>query len=122
MEVKIRPEAEAEWLGSIDIGIMPLEDDDWSRGKCAFKLLQYMAAGVPTVSSPVGMNAEVIVDGVNGLLAETESEWSEKLLALAEDADLRKKLGASGRRTVEEEYSLGVCLGRLEGILESVAG
>jgi len=116
------PEAEANWLSEIDIGIMPLAHDDWSRGKCAFKLLQYMAAGVPTVSSPVGMNAEVVVDGVNGLLADTESEWTEKLLSLAENADLRAKLGASGRRTVEKEYSLGVCLKRLEGILESVAG
>jgi glycosyltransferase involved in cell wall biosynthesis len=115
-------EAEGGWLRSIDVGIMPLEHDDWSKGKCAFKLLQYMAAGLPTVSSPVGMNAEVIQDGVNGLLADSEMEWAEKLSALIEAPQLREDLGNAGRCTVEEKYSLGVCLKRLERILEATLG
>jgi hypothetical protein len=113
------PDAESEWLNSIDVGIMPLEHDDWSRGKCAFKLLQYMAAGLPTVSSPVGMNVEVIQDGANGYLADTEEEWREKLLALVREPRLRHDLGSSGLRTVEQKYSLSVCLKRLKEILGS---
>jgi glycosyltransferase involved in cell wall biosynthesis len=116
------PQREAEWLRSIDVGIMPLENDDWSRGKCAFKLLQYMAAGLPTVSSPVGMNAEVIEDGVNGMLAATEEQWSRKIVSLLESPGLRKEMGAKARRTVEQKYSLEVCRRRMEEILRWASG
>lgn len=118
--VRWSPDKEAEWMGSIDVGIMPLEDDDWSRGKCAFKLLQYMAAGLPTVSSPVGMNAEVVQDGVNGMLAGTRDEWSRKLVTLLETPGLRGELGANARRTAVQKYSLDVCARRMESILRSV--
>jgi len=118
--VRWSQESEAEWLRSVDVGIMPLSDDDWSRGKCAFKLLQYMAAGLPTISSPVGMNAEVIRDGTNGLLAETAEAWREKLVALLRDRALREEIGARARETVERDYSLEVCLKKLEGILEEL--
>ncbi len=111
---------EPEWLASLDAGIMPLEEDDWSRGKCAFKLLQYMAAGLPTVSSPVGMNLEVVEDGVNGMHAGTTEEWAAKLCALLEDPRLRAEMGSRARRTVEDKYSLRVCLKKLEHILTSV--
>jgi hypothetical protein len=111
------PESESQWLSSVNVGIMPLEHDDWSRGKCAFKLLQYMAAGIATVSSPVGMNVEVIQDGANGLLADTAYDWREKLLALVRNPRLREDLGACGRRTVEEKYSLSVCRKKLGDIL-----
>ncbi len=112
--------AEPQWLSSIDVGIMPLEHDDWSRGKCAFKLLQYMAAGLPTVSTPAGMNSEVVEDGVNGMLADSEDEWVEKLLTLLGDAGLRAELGARGRSTVVDGYSLRPCLRKLEDIIGSL--
>jgi len=115
------PEAEQRWLASLDVGIMPLSDDDWSRGKCAFKLLRYMAAGLATVSSPVGMNAEVVRDGVNGMLAGTPAAWTSKLALLLRSADLRRELGARAAETVQERYSLEVCTKKLEGILEQVA-
>lgn len=99
-------DSEVADLKSLDIGIMPLTDEEWSRGKCGIKLLQYMAAGVPAVASPVGINAEIIRDGENGFLAANEQEWTEKLSRLASDPDLRARLGREGRRTVEELYSL----------------
>jgi glycosyltransferase involved in cell wall biosynthesis len=102
---KWNKETETEDLSEIDIGIMPLPDDDWARGKCGFKGLQYMALGVPAVMSPVGVNTEIIQDGENGYLAGNEEEWIEKITRLIESPDLRKKIGANGRKTVEEKYS-----------------
>ncbi|MFA5780832.1 MAG: glycosyltransferase family 4 protein [Bacteroidales bacterium] len=92
-------------LSAIDIGIMPLPDDEWAKGKCGLKGLQYMALEIPTVMSPVGVNTEIIRDGVNGFLAKDENEWVEKLSLLIESAALRKKLGDNGRKTVEKHYS-----------------
>jgi glycosyltransferase involved in cell wall biosynthesis len=103
--IKWKRESEVEDLSAIDIGIMPLPDNDWARGKCGFKGLQYMALGIPAVMSPVGVNTEIIQDGVNGFLAATEDEWVEKLSLLINDAALRKRIGAEGRKTVEERYS-----------------
>lgn len=93
-------------LSSIDIGIMPLPDDDWARGKCGFKGLQYMALEIPTVMSPVGVNTEIIEEGRNGFLATTENEWVEKLSALVLSKDLRKQIGEEARKTVVEKYSV----------------
>ncbi len=109
-------------LRRFDIGIMPLPDDDWSRGKCGLKLLQCMALGIPVVGSPVGVNREIIRDGVNGFLAATEEEWIEKLTSLIRDPDLRVQLGMAGRRTVEERYAASVWAPRVGEILASVAG
>lgn len=103
--MKWRSETEVEDLGKIDIGIMPLPDDQWSKGKCGLKALQYMALGTPTVCSPVGVNSTIIRDGENGFLADAKEEWIEKLKKLIHSAGLRKKLGAAGRETVEEGYS-----------------
>jgi glycosyltransferase involved in cell wall biosynthesis len=97
---------EIEDLSEIDIGIMPLPDDEWSKGKCGFKGLQYMALEIPTIMSPVGVNSEIIQDGENGFLASTEGEWVEKLSLLIEHEDLRVKLGKAGQKTVEEKYSV----------------
>ena len=99
-------EREIEDLAKIDIGIMPLPDDEWSKGKCGFKALQYMAMGMPTVASPVGVNTLIIEDGVNGLLCSTHAEWIEKISTLINDTGLRKKIGEAGRQTVEQRYSV----------------
>ena len=96
---------EVEDLSEIDIGIMPLPNDEWSKGKCGFKGLQYMALGIPAVMSPVGVNTEIIQDEVNGFLADKEDEWITKLSKLIESAHLREQLGEAGRKTVLERYS-----------------
>jgi glycosyltransferase involved in cell wall biosynthesis len=100
------PEREVEDLHQFDIGIMPLPDDEWSKGKCGLKGLQYMAVSIPTVMSPVGVNTEIITDGVNGFLAGSQEEWVEKLSLLIDNAELRKNLGSAGRKTVETRYSV----------------
>ncbi len=99
-------EREVEELAGIDIGIMPLPDDEWSRGKCGFKLLQYMAVGKPVVASPVGVNSRIVDEGVNGFLAAGEEEWIEKLSLLIEDAERREKMGARGREKIKRDYSM----------------
>jgi glycosyltransferase involved in cell wall biosynthesis len=96
---------EADDLRSFDVGIMPLPDDPWTRGKCAAKLLLYMGAGVPGVASPVGVTAEIVDDGVNGFLAPTAADWVRKLEALIDSPALRASMGAAARRTVEARFS-----------------
>jgi len=93
-------------IQSFDIGVMPLRDDDGSRGKCAFKVLQYMASGIPVVISPVGVNKEIIEDGINGFLAGDANEWIKKLSSLIENEELRRDFARKGRKTAEERYSL----------------
>lgn len=93
-------------LHSFDIGLMPLRDDPWSRGKCGFKLIQCMAVGVPVVCSPVGMNREIVEDGINGLWAGDPDSWFKALAALIEDPQRRRELGTAGRQTVQQYYSL----------------
>lgn len=97
---------EIEDLAQIHIGIMPLPDDEWTRGKCGFKGLQYMALEIPTVMSPVGVNTEIITDGVNGFLAQTSEEWIKKLSLLIESPELRQKFGKAGRKTIIDKYSV----------------
>jgi glycosyltransferase involved in cell wall biosynthesis len=96
-------------LGRFDIGIMPVPDDAFSRGKCALKALQYMAMGVATVCSPVGANRELIRHGENGLLATTAEEWLAAVASLIDDPGLRLRLGRAGRQTVESGYSARHC-------------
>jgi glycosyltransferase involved in cell wall biosynthesis len=110
-------ETEIEDICAFDIGIMPLPDDIYSLGKCGFKLLQYMALGIPGVSSPVGVNNKLIKDGVNGFLAHNDEEWEEKLSLLICDQALRKHIGAAARMTVENEYSLEKALPVLLDVL-----
>ncbi|MEQ8905763.1 glycosyltransferase family 4 protein [Ekhidna sp.] len=104
--LKWNSETEAEDLSELDIGIMPLPDNEWTRGKCAMKGLQYMALEIPTIMSPVGVNSDIIQDGENGFHASSTDEWVEKLSILIEDADLRKKMGKAGRKTVEKDFSV----------------
>jgi len=115
-----RAETEVADLRPIDIGVMPLPEDPWSRGKCGLKALQYMALGIPAVCSPVGVNSEIISDGENGFLADSEDEWIEKLARLLRSAELRERLGLAGRATVEARYSAKVQAARVYRILESV--
>jgi glycosyltransferase involved in cell wall biosynthesis len=103
-----RKETELADLAAMDIGIMPLPDDEWSRGKCGLKGLQYMGIGLPAVMSPVGVNSDIIEDGRNGFLASTTDEWVDKLSLLIDNADLRRKMGIEARRTVEERYSVNI--------------
>lgn len=103
---KWKLETEIEDLSGIDIGIMPLPNDEWAMGKCGFKGLQYMALEIPTVMSPVGVNTEIIAHGENGLLAGTEEEWFECLSQLISSSELRHRLGNAGRQTVIERYSI----------------
>ena len=85
-----------------------MPDNEWTRGKCGFKAILYMSMGIPSVCSPVGMNREIITDGVNGFLAAGEGQWIEKLSSLIEDPGLRRKMGLAARKTVEEKYSVKV--------------
>jgi glycosyltransferase involved in cell wall biosynthesis len=101
-----KAETEVSDLQEIDIGLMPLPDNDWSRGKCGLKGLQYMALGIPTLMSPVGVNAEIITDGKNGFLPRTDEDWERALSALIESAELRAKIGAAGRQRVLQDYSV----------------
>lgn len=101
-----RKETELADLATIDIGIMPLPDTPWARGKCGFKGLTYMALGLPAVMSPVGVNRDIVQDGHNGFLADSTEEWVEKLSALVESAALRRTLGQAGRQTVVERFSV----------------
>ncbi len=97
---------EIEDLNSMDIGIMPLTDDPWARGKCGFKLLQYMAVGKPVVCSPVGVNRDIVQPDINGYWASNDEEWQDNLLKLIEDKTLRQRMGKAARVTIEEHYSL----------------
>jgi glycosyltransferase involved in cell wall biosynthesis len=115
-------ETELEDLSGIDIGIMPLPDDRWSKGKCGLKALQFMALGIPTVCSPVGVNTDIIQDNVNGMLASSEEEWIEKLTMLLHSSELRERLGEAGRKTVEEGYSAVSQVPRVLEVFKSAIG
>jgi glycosyltransferase involved in cell wall biosynthesis len=115
-----RAETELEDLSEIDIGMMPLPDDRWSKGKCGLKALQFMALGIPTICSPVGVNTDIIQDDQNGFIAGTEDEWVEKLSRLLRSAELRRRLGDAGRATVEEQYSAITQTPRVYEIFKSV--
>jgi glycosyltransferase involved in cell wall biosynthesis len=103
------------------VGIMPLPDNEWTRGKGGYKLLQYMAVGLPCVASPVGINPEIVEHGVNGFLASTDDEWHLALSTLLADPALRRRMGEHGRRRVETAFSLRVALPRVEAILRRAA-
>ena len=100
------PANEIAALASSHIGVMPLTDDEWSRGKCAFKLLQYMAASLPCVASPVGANTEAVLENETGFHASNSAEWEAALERLIRSPELRARLGAAGRRLVEERYGV----------------
>lgn len=113
-------DSEIDDLRTIDIGIMPMPDNDWTRGKCAFKAIQYMALGIPTAISPVGMATEVVQHGVNGFWARTPEEWFEALHRLVCDAELRRRFAEEGRKTIEARYSLQTWGPRLVDLLGGI--
>jgi glycosyltransferase involved in cell wall biosynthesis len=112
---------EAESLAASHIGVMPLTDDEWARGKCAFKLLQYMAAALPCVASPVGANTEAVLEGVTGFHARTTEEWERHLESLIRSPALRARLGAGGREHVESRYALHTYQARYLELLARLA-
>lgn len=114
-------DSEVARIHSMDFGIMPLTDTPWARGKCGYKLIQYMACGLPVIASPVGVNAEIVEHGVNGFLASTEAEWTEALRTLLSDPALRARMGEAGRRKVERNYSLQVWGPRVAQMLRDAA-
>ena len=116
-----RLDREIAYLQQADIGLMPLHDSPRARGKCAFKALQYMGTGTPVVLSPVGMNAEVVEDGLSGFLTDTPEAWREKLVRLIEDPALREQMGRAARERVRERYSHAVYYPVLKEVLERVA-
>lgn len=116
-----RAEEEGALGRMFDVGIMPLVDDAFQRGKCGFKLLQCMAAGLPTVGSPVGVNAEIVQEGRTGFLATTPEDWHEALRALSESPELRVSMGRAGRERCERDYSVHRWFPELLGVLERVA-
>lgn len=115
-------DGELDFLRQIDIGIMPLNDSLWSRGKCSFKMLQYMAMGLPVVVSPFGMNKEILDKGEVGFGPVSEEEWVDALTALINDESLRLRFGENGRRVVIENYSVDVVVQQLERVLKGVVG
>jgi len=114
------PAAEIAALAGSHIGVMPLTDDEWARGKCAFKLLQYMAASLPCVASPVGANTEAVIEGVTGFHARDPAEWEHALERLIGSAELRARLGAAGRAYVESRYGMKSYQARYLELFESL--
>jgi glycosyltransferase involved in cell wall biosynthesis len=114
-------QSERDEVKAFDVGIMPLPDDEWVRGKCGLKALLYMALGVPAVVSPVGVSTAIIDDGRNGFTAATEAEWVEKLSLLLRDENLRRRFGQEGRRSVERCYSARAQAPRLLEIMSRLA-
>jgi glycosyltransferase involved in cell wall biosynthesis len=108
-------------IQSFDVGVMPLLDSPWERGKCGYKLIQYMACGKPVVASPVGVNREIVEHGINGFLAGDEEEWVSYLLRLIEDPLLRMEMGRKGRAKMVAEFSLELASPRLLALMRSAA-
>ncbi len=114
-------ETEVAHIHQMSIGIMPLADTPWAKGKCGYKLIQYMACGLPVIASPVGVNGDIVEHGVNGFLARTEDDWRVAIRTLLHDPDLGQRMGAAGRKKVEEHYSLQAWGPRVATMLMGVA-
>lgn len=115
-----REASEAHELMTSHVGIAPMPDNDWTRGKCGLKILQYMAAGLPVISSPAGVNAEIIEDGKTGFLPRNDEEWYRAVKKLTADPELRQKIGQAGRRKVRSEYSVDVVYRKMKLSLDEI--
>jgi glycosyltransferase involved in cell wall biosynthesis len=113
-------EKEKSLLLGFDIGVMPLRDDVWSRGKCGLKLIQYMASGLPSITHPIGAAQEIITDGVNGMLRSDMDGWRDAIENLSRDVAVRARMGRAARDVVEERYSLKVWGPKVREIIESI--
>lgn len=113
-------ETEVAAIQKMDIGLMPLADSDWARGKCAFKMLQYMAVGLPVIVSPVGMNAQVLEMGELGIAATDATDWVDALEALYADREQGRRMGAIGRQVVKANFDLPVVGGKLAAIFKAL--
>jgi glycosyltransferase involved in cell wall biosynthesis len=114
------PGIEKEALVESDIGISPLPDTPYTRGKCGFKLIQYMATGLPVVTTPVGAHTEIVKDGFNGFLAQGQDEWLKAIGRLVENGALRERLGLAGRKRVEERYDVTVLVEVIASVFASL--
>jgi glycosyltransferase involved in cell wall biosynthesis len=115
-------ETEVSSIQQFDIGIMPLTDSPWERGKCGYKLIQYMACGIPVIASPIGVNQEIVLPGKNGFLAKTEKDWKqylEKLITMSWEE--RLKMGNAGRKLAVEHYSTNAQAPRLLALIQKAA-
>ena len=113
-------QTEVEEISKFDVGIMPLVDGPFERGKCGLKLIQYLSCGVPVIGSPVGVNNQIIQHGINGFKADTVKDWTKYLRIMKEDSDLRKKMGIEGRKFIVQNYSLKHNASKLISLLESI--
>jgi len=116
------PRTEQAAFARMSIGLMPLADTDWCNGKCSYKMLCYMSAGLPVVVTAAGMNREVLALGDVGFSAGSEAEWIDALTALLEDANLRRRMGAAGRAVVEERFSLQRLAQQYAAVFQSLGG
>lgn len=122
LQMQWNEENEPELVSMFDVGIMPVVDAPFERGKCGYKLIQYMASGLPVVASPVGVNSRIVVHGETGYLATTNEEWFAALHSLCKRKDDRLRMGACGRRRFESNYSLSVAAPMLWEVMQAVAG
>lgn len=111
---------EVSEIAAFDVGIMPLDDTPWEKGKCGYKLIQYMACGKPVIASPVGINEEIVEHGVNGFLADTDEAWLEAFRTLRDNLDLRRKMGQAARKKVSNLYCLQVAAPELISIFQEI--
>lgn len=119
-EIAWSEESEVAEIQKMNIGLMPLSDTPWARGKCGYKLIQYMACGLPVVASPVGVNSSIVEHGVNGFLASTESEWRTAISTLLANRALRERMGGAGREKIEKNYSLQIWAPKVAALLRDV--
>lgn len=118
--VEWREDREVDQVASFDIGVMPLFDGPWEKGKCGYKLVQYMACGVPSVASDVGVNREILAHGTYGMLAKSENEWEARIASLIASPSLRNEIGMLGRARVERDFNLARSASRIEEVLEGL--
>jgi glycosyltransferase involved in cell wall biosynthesis len=116
------PEAEVSSVQKMDVGLMPLPDNDWTRGKCALKMIMYLGVAIPVVASPVGVAQEIFAMAEVGIAARTENDWYEGLKRLYHDSESSKRLGVTGRKLVEEKFSVRANAPKLAAIIREVAG
>lgn len=124
--LNVRPVAwindrEAYELASSHIGLAPMPQDPWTQGKCGLKVLQYMAAGLPTVASPAGVHRDLIEHGVSGFLADSADEWCDSLLRLINDPALRQRMGAAGKECVAEQFSIAAAFAKMQSVLQALS-